>query len=335
MRFKVPTLSPGLTAGLAAGVTVLALSACSSGAAGGTTAAGTTAAGKTGPITIGFSPMNQSAPALIGLGKGLQGYAKSLGDKVVIADPNNDAATQVQQVTAWIQNKQVDAIWLLALNASSMQPVIKQAQANGIAVLGLGVPKDYGYNGPQKGVSFSTIDYDAYGKALGEDVAKCVTSRLAGKGQVVFLQDPAGAVGSDQAAKAFKAALASGAPDAKIVSTVDNKLDRLASQTATQSALQAHPDANVFVGQNDEAALGAVGAIKQAGKKPSQMCVGETGGNDEVLKAVTAGDIYVSVALQFDADLKQNVDKLAAMTKNPSATGEQLTVPQKVVTASQ
>ena len=333
-RFNVPTLSPKLTAGLAAGATALTMAACSSGTPGGGAAA-TEATGTEGPITIGFSPMNQSAPALIGLTQGLQALAGEEGDEVLVADPNNDPATQVQQVTAWIDNQQVDAIWFLAINAESMAPVVERAQAAGIPVIALGVPADYGYDAPAPGVSFSTIDYEAYGAALGENLATCVNDRLGGQAQVVFLQDPAGAVGSDVAAEAFKSALAEGAPDAEIVSTIDNGLDRLVSQNNTQSALQANPDANVFAAQNDEATLGALGALNQAGKDPSQLCVGGTGGNDEVLASVESGDLYTVVALQFDQDLQQKVAHLKEMAADPTAEGTQLTVPMDVATADQ
>ena len=82
---------------------------------------------------------------------------------------------------------------------------------------------------------------------------------------------------------------------------------------------------------NDEAALGALGAFAAAGKE--LPCIIEAGGNDEVLKAVEDGKIYASVALQFEADMVQSFDTLAAMMADPTKVGQQLTVPQKVITA--
>jgi ABC-type sugar transport system substrate-binding protein len=199
-RFTLPTFSSTkLTAGLAAGLSVLAMSACSSGTPGTTPSAAEPTENE-GPYTIGFSPMNQSAPALVGLTKGLQGMAEGNEDieEVLVADPNNDAATQVQQVTAWIDNKQVDAIWFLAVNAEAMAPVVERAEAAGVPVIALGLPDAYGYDAPAPGVSFSTIDYEAYGTSLGENVANCINDRLGGQGEVVFLQDPAGAVGRSE-----------------------------------------------------------------------------------------------------------------------------------------
>jgi hypothetical protein len=51
-----------------------------------------------------------------------------------------------------------------------------------------------------------------------------------------------------------------------------------------------------------------------------------------VLKDVEAGTIFASVALQFEADMKQSFDSLVTMQKDPKAAGQVLTVPQKIVT---
>ena len=97
------------------------------------------------------------------------------------------------------------------------------------------------------------------------------------------------------------------------------------------NALQGNPDANAVLATNDEAALGALGAFAAAGKK--LPCIVEAGGNDEVLKAVQDGKIYASVALQFEADMVQSFDTLTAMMADPAKPGQQISVPQKVITA--
>ena len=97
------------------------------------------------------------------------------------------------------------------------------------------------------------------------------------------------------------------------------------------AALQGNPDANAVLAINDEAALGAIGAFAAAGKE--LPCIVEAGGNDEVLKAVESGKIYASVALQFEDDMKQSFDTLTEMIADPTKVGEQLVVPQKVITA--
>ena len=58
------------------------------------------------------------------------------------------------------------------------------------------------------------------------------------------------------------------------------------------NALQGNPDVTAVFGQNDEGALGTIGAFKAAGK--DLPCITEAGGNEESLAAVEAGEIYAS-----------------------------------------
>lgn len=285
-------------------------------------------------LRIGFSPLNLSAPALTGLADGLQAVAGERGHEVLVADPNNDPATQAQQVTSWIENGQVDAVWVMALNPAALVPVLEKAQEQSVVVLALGTPADYGLDGAQPGITFSTVDYEGYGSSLGDATAACIEDRLDDSAKAVFLQDPAGQVGSQETFDAFSSTLASAAPGSTVVATLDNELDRLKSQTSTLSAIQANPDANVFVGQNDEATLGILGAVEQAGIDPKSVCITGAGGNDEVLSGVDSGDIYGVVALQFGEDLVNSVDQLEKMAADPTADGIQKYVPVKAVTAN-
>ena len=91
------------------------------------------------------------------------------------------------------------------------------------------------------------------------------------------------------------------------------------AQTDIGNALQGNPDVNAVLGNNDEGALGAIGAFKAAGKE--LPCLTEAGGNDEVLAAVKDGEIYASVALQFEADMAQSFDTLVAMIDDPTKRG--------------
>lgn len=297
-----------------------------------TAAAGAGASDQPKTVTIGYSPPNQSAPLLIGLGHGLQEYSKSQGNKVLVADPNNNPTTQVQQLNNWIQLGQVQAIWAIPLNTESLKPVFEKARAKGIAVLVTGQPKDYGMAGAAPGLSFSIIDYLAYGTEMGESIGKCANARLGGKANVVFLPNPSGSVGNSDVEKGLMAGLAKVSPGSKVVATADNKNDRLKSQQATSSAIQANAEVNAVAGGNDESTLGSLGAFKQAGKDPTKSCIVGSGGNDEALGEVKKGNVYAVVAIQFEQDLKQNVDKMTEMVRSPETVGTQLYTPLKTVT---
>jgi ribose transport system substrate-binding protein len=64
----------------------------------------------------------------------------------------------------------------------------------------------------------------------------------------------------------------------------------------TETLLQSHPDATAVYAHNDEMALGAIAAIRAAGKVPGQdIKVVSIDGSRDALTAVDAGDLYTSV----------------------------------------
>src|SRR6478735_8113776 len=278
--------------------------------------------GGDGGGTIAFSPIALSIPAMKGLSEGVTHYGEEKGYKVIVQDPNLDPQKQVTDLTSVVESGAVDGAWAIMIAPPAAAPLVQTALDKDVPLILNGTPEDYGLDGLEPGISFSTIDYVAQGTAMGEE--------LDGKAEVLYFESAAGTAGKAEQDKAIKAALAATAPDAEIVSTLVVS-DRAKAQTDVGAALQGNPGINAVMGQNDEGSLGALGAYASAGKE--LPCLTETGGNDEVLAAVKDGKIYASVALQFQADMAQSFDALVAMIDDPTATGVQLTVPQEVVKA--
>ncbi|MDH2413132.1 sugar ABC transporter substrate-binding protein [Nocardioides sp. CER19] len=308
---------------------LVTLSAC-----GGSTqpAAGSDAGSGSGSSnkTLVFSPLALQIPAMKQLSEGIQAYAKSKGYSVIVQDPNLDPQKQVTDLQSVVESGRAAAGWGIMVQPSAASALVKQAQSKGVPLVLNGVPSDYGLSGLVPGVSFATIDYKAEGVSAGTELGNCINEKLGGKAEVLFGESQAGTAGKADYENAVKETLAKTAPDAKIVSTITIK-DRSGAQTDVGNALQGHPGINAVFAQNDEGALGTIGAFKAAGKKVP--CITETGGNDEALAAAKSGDIYAVVALQFAQDMTQNVDTLLKMIEDPKATGVQLTTPQKVVKA--
>ena len=280
--------------------------------------------------TIVFSPLGLQIPAMKQLSEGVQAYAKEKGYEVIVQDPKLDPQKQVTDLQSVIESGRVAGAWSLALQPASMKQLVATAQEKGVPLILNGVPADYGLDGLEPGVSFSTIDYQAEGQAIGEELGNCINEKLDGKAEVIWGDAGPGTAGAEQLDKAAVDALKATAPDAEIVTHVTIS-DRTAAQTDIGNALQGNPDAQAVMGLNDEGALGAIGAYKAAGKELA--CVTEGGGNEESLAAAKAGEIYAVVALQFGADMAQSFDALVNMIDDPEATGVQLTVPQEVVKA--
>jgi len=318
-------LRPLLAAALAA--PLLLTAACGDSSSGGSS--GTNTASKL-PKTLVFSPLSLAPPALKGLSEGVKAYAPSQGWEVIVQDPNFDATKQTQQLNEVISSGRAGAAWVLAVAPKSMGQILKAAQSKGVPILVNGKPDEYGFTGPQPGITFDYIDYDAGGKELGSQLGKCITEKLGGTAKVLYTSSQEGTAGKEAFDKAALDALKAAAPGATVVQTLP-VTDRAKAQTDVGNVLQGNPDLAAVMSANDEGALGAIGAAGAAGKKLT--CVTDFGGNDEVLQSVKDGKIYASVALQFQADMTQSFDTLVKMQADPKANGPILIVPQKTTTA--
>jgi ABC-type sugar transport system substrate-binding protein len=316
----------GARAALVLGAAVMMLAACNSGTSNNPASAGSSL-----PKTLVFSPLSLAPPALKGLSEGVKAYAGSKGWDVIVQDPNFDATKQVQDLNAVLSSGRAGAAWVIAANPQSMAPVLQTAQSKGIPILINGRPDEYGFKGPQPGITFDYIDYAAGGKALGGQLGKCITEKLGGTATVLFAASAVGSAGKQEFDTAATDALKAAAPGATVAQTII-ATDRGQSQTDIGNVLQGKPGLNAVMASNDEGSLGALGAFAAA--KKNLPCLSDFGGNDEVLGDVKSGTIYASVALQFQADMTQSFDTLVKMQSDPKANGDVLIVPQKVVTAN-
>ena len=280
--------------------------------------------------TITFSPLALSIPALKGLSEGVKAVGGGQGYDVIVVDPKFDPAAQAQQLNELISSGKTNAAWVIAVNPGAMKSVVETAKEKKVVLVLNGVPEDYGLSGMQPGVTFARINYEEFGGAIGQSLGECVNAKLGGKAKVIFLQSAEGTAGKKEMDASMEAKLKAAAPNATIVAA-DIIKDRPEAQTKVGQMLQAHPDADAVMANNDEGALGALGAFKAAGKP--LPCLSEGGGNEEALAAVKSGEIYASAALQFEADLMQTFDAFAAMLKDPDALGKQTSVPLKVIKA--
>lgn len=257
-KFTARPVRRTIAAALAVGVAI-ALAACS------TPTPEATEGGGDGPLRIGFSPFTLQAPALKGLADGLTGMAQAQGDTVIVADPNADPQTQLEQITQWVELDQVDAIWVIPVAGEVVAEALKAALDKGIVVIASGVPDDYGIDAGTPGITFTNVDNADYGSKLGGLITSCVEERLGGEGQVIYLQSPSGQQSSEQINTAVKDATE--AAGIEIVNTQE-AADRLTSAQLVSTALQGNPGANVVVGTDDESSLGALDAFKTAGLDP-------------------------------------------------------------------
>jgi erythritol transport system substrate-binding protein len=100
-------------------------------------------------------------------------------------------------------------------------------------------------------------------------------------------------------------------PDLKKVAQEVANWDRTQGYQKMQSMLQAHPDIIGVISGNDEMALGAIAALKEAGKL-GQVKVGGFDGSPDAVAAIKAGELQYTVlqpVAVFSAEAVRQADK--------------------------
>lgn len=214
---------------------------------------------------------------------GAKAAAKDLNVEVSVLGPN--AETDVTGQVAILEDqitKKVDALAVAPSQPSAVIPVLDKAKAAGIPVVLIDTDADW-----QGKVAFvGTGNYNG-GKLGGEYLAK----QLGAGAKVAIIRgqqgDPTHDARQQGAEEALKAA------GLEIVAVQPANSQRDLGLSVAENILQSHPDVQGFFCTNDEMCLGAVQALKAAGKKA--VTVGFDGSPD-ALKSILEGGLTASVA---------------------------------------
>ena len=262
----------------------LALTACAP-AATTTTEESTSAASSTTAeaITIGatFPVLDQF---LQKVADGMQAAADEAGAELTIVSAENQTDTQLGQVENFIAQG-VDAILVVAVDTDAAAPMTAAAQAAGIPIVYVNRrPAD-----SPAGVPYVGSDSLLSGLLEMEQLAQLA----GGKGNVVILQgDPANeaAVLRTQGCKDIVAKY----PDMTVTKEAAGNWQRDKGLEIMENWLQSGDQIDVVCANNDEMALGAIQALKAAGKLDSVL-VGGVDATGDALAAMEAGELATTV----------------------------------------
>ncbi|MBZ9772357.1 sugar ABC transporter substrate-binding protein [Mesorhizobium sp. CO1-1-8] len=227
--------------------------------------------------------------------------AKELGCVTVLHDntQHNNLEQQINAVQSWITLK-VDAIVVLPIDENALKPLQKQAQDQGIKWLTyLGKMKDSnGYVGFDHAQS-------------GQIVANAAVAWVKKNG----IKDPKALVTTLSSLPSVSARWTEverifGENGIQIVAKQD-AAEQSVGLSVTETVLKQHPDINVIVCLNDDAAVGAYRAVKIAGVDESKIFIAGQDGAFEGLKAVNEGGAYRASAAIVMSELGKNVVDLA------------------------
>ena len=252
---------------------------------------------------VGLSVATLANPFFQGMTKGVQiGIADHSDLKLVNTSANGDANTQTNQVTDLI-NQHVSALILNPINANSIVPVVREANKKGIPVFTL----DRGAACGDCQVNFLETDNEALGKEGADFIAAQLKQRYGSvKGNVVDLEGLLGTTAGDEREHGFAtefAVLQKNNPDLKLVARQAADFDADKAFNITTQLLAAHTDIDAIFNGNDDNAVGAVRAIRQANRfkpigDPKHIVIIGIDGTEQALSDIRRG--------RMDATLSQN-----------------------------
>jgi erythritol transport system substrate-binding protein len=272
------------------------------------------AASKGGLITIIVN--DPSNPYWLTEGKVAAAEAKRLGYTANVGASKGDTNTESNLIDTAITNKSV-AIILDPADASGSIGAVKKAIAAKIPVFCVNAEIN------QEGLATAQlVSNNAQGAALG---AQQWVKDVGQSGNYVEL---VGAPSDNNAATRSNgyASVLSQVPGLKKSDSQVANWNRTQGHDKMQSMLQAHPDIIGVISGNDEMALGAIAALKTAGKL-SSVKVGGFDGSPDAVAAIKAGDLQYTVLQPVATFSKKAVDEADSFLKTGktgAATEKQL-----------
>jgi ribose transport system substrate-binding protein len=186
--------------------------------------------------------------------------------------------------------KGVDGLVILATESAPLTPIAKKAHEKGIFIVNV----DRGFL-PEAG-PIADIFLEGDNKAFGRKSAQFIAEKMGHKGNLVILQGIPCTVDSDRvnaALEVFKQY-----PDIKILGQQPAMWNREKGLQVMENFLTKFPKIDAVWAQDDDIALGAIQAIKEAGRE-KDMWVFPGAGMKQVVKSVMDKDPMIPADITY------------------------------------
>lgn len=214
----------------------------------------------------------------------------------IFMDGQKKAAKQISDVEDLIARR-VDVILIAEHIAGSTNRTLKKALEEGIPVVSF----DRIITDPSIPVSTITTDDREMGRMCGEYIAE----RLNGKGNLVIIQAPEGVMIGKVRRDGVHDAIDK-YPEIKVIAQQVGNWQRSVALTVMENILQGFKNIDAVYCDNDEMALGAIKAIKEAGRQKEMFVVG-IDGQKSALEAIMAGDYAFSAKKSLEFPLALDI----------------------------
>lgn len=272
--------------------------------------------------TIGFSNSDSSDKYRGLLQQAAVSYATGNGSvKLEVRDARGDGSKQVAHVKSLIDAKASAIIVVPATTATGpMTELARQA----------GIPIVYVNQRPAEamgsGAAYVGSDEMMAGRLQGEQLVR----RTGGKGEIAILKGPAAHDATVGRTKGLKGVISARA-EIKVVAEETANWSRSEGKAVTAGILKKFPGLAAIVANNDEMALGAVDALREAGVPSGKVLVMGVDATPDAIAAVKDGSLGATVLQNARGQGRGAVDVALKMIAKGNVPKE-LMIPFELVT---
>lgn len=216
--------------------------------------------------------------------RGARDKAKELGVEIVVLAPTreSDIMSQINQIEDQLV-KGVNGIAIAVTDPAALSPIIKEAMADNVSVVFIDT------KGANEGVTYIGTDNNEGAKIA----ADFICSQIPKGSDVAILQGIiTQSTGQARATGSHKGLVACGM---NIVAEQPANWDRAEGLSVMENILTGNPNLKAVFASNDNMALGAIEALKNAGMLDQVLVVGFDA-NPDAAVSVLAGEMTATVA---------------------------------------
>ena len=233
--------------------------------------------------------------------------AKAQGVTAQFEDAQDDTSKQISQIQNFIAQK-VDAIIVNPVDTSATPKMTELAVAAKIPLVYVNrKPEDKTL---PANVSFVGSNEKVSGKLEGDELVKC----MKGKGNIVIMQGQLSNNAALDRTADIEEVMA-GNKDIKIIQKQTANWDRNQALDLMNNWLTSGEKIEGVAANNDEMAIGAILALKQAGQDPKKICIGGIDATADGLAEVQNGNLFVTVFQNSTGQGKGAVETALKMVK--------------------
>ncbi|MBO1753968.1 ABC transporter substrate-binding protein [Allobranchiibius sp. CTAmp26] len=215
-------------------------------------------------VTVGFSQSESTSnPFRATETKSITDEAKRLGIKLIQRNANANVSQQNTDIQDMI-SQGAKVLIVAPENSDGLTPALTAAKAKHIPVLTI----DRTVKGTACSDFIGFIGSNFYKQA--QISADDLAGGMGGKGEVAVLQGTSGNNVATDRTNGFTSQIKAKYPNIKVVASQTANFDQATGQKVMEQILQSHPKLTGVYAENDTMALGAIQAIRAAGKTPGK-----------------------------------------------------------------